>query len=329
MTVAEAENLKKIYGRYLNRLMAWKGSYAVNFNRQYEDAELLEITPDDVASFLKVLAYGTAQPGPTDFPTECRSSNLNQAKKAISYFMPHRDSPWNVQAKFGNPTRSKVVNDVIRDVKKHEVRKEGKESQARRDMKRPEYRKTLRLIESRDALGPCDKIRFSTMLKFQFHIIGRSDDICNLETRDLRSHDKFGDFALSTKVSWSKNVLEERDCPEQILLGSNDTDFCVLLGALACWLESRFTCAHGDPHYLFGMREEPNEPKKAKGAYRYTLDKVWKVQEFIDLLQQVRGKVRTHSLRKFPATWASKHGATDPKIEIRGRWKGSPPIHIC
>jgi hypothetical protein len=113
MTVAEAENLKKIYGRYLNRLMAWKGSYAVNFNCQYEDAELLEITPDDVASFLKVLAYGMAQPGPTDFPTECRSSNLNQAKKAISYIMPHRDSPWNVQAKFGNPTRSKVVNDVV------------------------------------------------------------------------------------------------------------------------------------------------------------------------------------------------------------------------
>jgi hypothetical protein len=52
--------------------MAWnKGSYAVNFNRQYEDAaELLEITPDDVASFLKVLAYGTAQPGPTDFPNQ-------------------------------------------------------------------------------------------------------------------------------------------------------------------------------------------------------------------------------------------------------------------
>jgi hypothetical protein len=73
MTIAEAENLlKKIYGRYLNRLMAWKGSYAVNFNRRYEDAaELLEITPDDVASFLKVLAYyGTAQPGPTDFPTQ-------------------------------------------------------------------------------------------------------------------------------------------------------------------------------------------------------------------------------------------------------------------
>jgi hypothetical protein len=84
MTVTEAENLKKIYGRYLNWLMAWKGSYAVNSNHQYGDAELLKITPDDVASFLKVLAYGTAQPGPTDFPTQCRSSNLNHAKKAIS-----------------------------------------------------------------------------------------------------------------------------------------------------------------------------------------------------------------------------------------------------
>jgi hypothetical protein len=41
-------------------------------------------------------------------------------------------------------------------------------------------------------------------------------------------------------VSWSKNVMEERDCPDQILLGSNDTDFCVLL-ALSCYLESKLT----------------------------------------------------------------------------------------
>jgi hypothetical protein len=31
--------------------------------------------------------------------------------------------------------------------------------------------------------------------------------------------------------------MEERDCPDQTLLGSNNTDFCVLL-ALAYWLES-------------------------------------------------------------------------------------------
>ena len=52
-----------------------------------------------------------------------------------------------------------------------------------------------------------DKV--TTMCKLQFHIIGRADDLSNIETPDLREHSKFGDFALQTKVSWSKNVLEE------------------------------------------------------------------------------------------------------------------------
>jgi hypothetical protein len=53
------------------------------------------------------------------------------------------------------------------------------------------------------------------------------------------------------------------------------------------------------------------------------LDKVWSDEDFIDLLQQVRAKVGINNLQKFPATWASEHGATDPEIEIRERWKGS------
>jgi hypothetical protein len=149
--------------------------------------------------------------------------------------MPHRDTTWNVQSNYGNPTRSREVNDVLRSVKNHEVRKEGLPSQSQRDLKRPEYRKTLRLLEQ-SSLSQMETSNFCTMMKFQFHIVGRADDICHVETRDLRSHEKFSAFALQTKVSWSKNVMEERDCPDQILLGSNDTDFCVLL-ALSCYLE--------------------------------------------------------------------------------------------
>ena len=251
------------YRKYLNRLMAHKGGYEPDFeDRRYSEAELLEITPEDVAKFMKELAYHTSLPGPDDKPIYCRESSLVQAKKGISYFMPHRDAPWNVAAKFGNPTRSKVVNDVLRRVKQQQVRKEGKASQAKRDMKRPEYRKTMQLLYARNNLSLMEKIHYSTMMKFQFHIIGRNDDICHLETRDLSSHDRF-DFALRTKVSWSKNVMEERDCPDQIMLGANDTDFCVLL-ALAIYLESRFTLGYGDPRFLFGKREQDNEPRKAK-----------------------------------------------------------------
>ncbi|CAB9529210.1 unknown protein [Seminavis robusta] len=51
----------------------------------------------------------------------------------------------------------------------------------------------------------------SCMLKQQVHLITGTDDISNFL------------FALSCK-----NISEERQCPDQIILGSMDTDFCVL-----------------------------------------------------------------------------------------------------
>jgi hypothetical protein len=44
------------------------------------------------------------------------------------------------------------------------------------------------------------------------------------------------DFAIKTKVRWSKNVHEERKCPDQILLGSMDARTCVIFH-LAIYLE--------------------------------------------------------------------------------------------
>ena len=113
-----------------------------------EEEKLLEITPDDIARHFKNMAYGTPTPGPNDKPVHCRSSNLEFAKKAISFFMPDRIAPWTTRDKTGNPTRSVQVNQVIKDVKKAEVRKEGVPSQARRDLKRNEFEKTLEILES-------------------------------------------------------------------------------------------------------------------------------------------------------------------------------------
>ena len=46
--------------------------------------------------------------------------------------MINRLTPWNDVAEIGNPTRSVVVNDMIKRVKKKEVRKQGLQSSARR-----------------------------------------------------------------------------------------------------------------------------------------------------------------------------------------------------
>ena len=57
--------------------------------------------------------------------------------------MVNRYTKWNVEHETGNPTMAVAVNELIKLVKKAEVRKQGKKSNAKRDLKRPEFRKGL------------------------------------------------------------------------------------------------------------------------------------------------------------------------------------------
>ena len=56
------------------------------------------------------------------------------------------------------------------------------------------------------------------MLLYQYYLIARCDDVGHFLIRDLHGHSdpRFSKFALQTKVTWSKNVYEERNCPDQI-----------------------------------------------------------------------------------------------------------------
>jgi hypothetical protein len=76
------------------------------------------------------------------------------------------------------------------------------------------------------------------MMKNQYHLIARTDDIAHFKISDLYGHKdpRFELLALQLKVRWSKAVLDERSCPDQIILGANDPDFCLLI-ALAVYLE--------------------------------------------------------------------------------------------
>jgi hypothetical protein len=163
------------------------------------------VTPHMLTRYMKLLAYGTKTPGPDDRPTERRASGLAFVKKALSYFWPDNTTPWNTAAQSGNPTMSKDVNKLIDLIKKSEVRKQGKQSNAKQDMKRAEFKKTLRLLEA--SRGFANQFKTTAMLKLQFQLNARMEDICNLETSDLCKHEKFGVFALQTQVAWSKNLM--------------------------------------------------------------------------------------------------------------------------
>jgi hypothetical protein len=139
---------------------------------------------------MSLLAYQTKEPGEGDHPTEARSMGLEFIKKAVSFFMPNRNVQLNVESQTGNPTISVAVNDLIKKIKKAEVRKLGKKSNAKQDMKRAEFCKCLCLLEAECGnFLKCHRV--TAMLKLQFHIIGRSDDISNFETIDLRVHEQF------------------------------------------------------------------------------------------------------------------------------------------
>ena len=130
-------------------------------------------------------------------------------------------------------------------------------------------------------------------------------------------------------MSWSKNVLEERHCPSQIIMGSNDPNFCVLMN-LSLYLESQFPTEPNSEGILncfsFGTSSATNTKKKASRVLKeiFELDEVKAAfgdgkgldgQKLLDWL------VSSHSVRKSAATYARRNGSPRDSIDIRGSWK--------
>jgi hypothetical protein len=135
-----------------------------------------------------------------------------------------------------------------------------------------------------------------------------------MEKEELKPHSHF-DFALTVRLNWSKNVMEERDSPQQIILASMDWRNCLFL-SLAIYLEVAFVHGEALHHkYLFGYNDNP----ALNNSYiSSALVECWKDPRFIP---KADGLIGTHSLRKFGATRARESGASKDDIDARGRWR--------
>jgi hypothetical protein len=65
-------------------------------------------------------------------------------------------------------------------------------------------------------------------LNYQFHLIVRIDDTTQETIENICVHNEFSN-CLKTKLHWSKNVQEERDAPWQMMMGSMDSDYCIIV----------------------------------------------------------------------------------------------------
>ena len=153
------------YKAALAGVMSYKHGVKYPNNHEFTWKELAALTSDDVVGFMNMRAFGMVTPGPNDKPSHCRSSSLEYWKKAISFFMPNKNHQWNEMTNSGNPTRSQDVNDLIKRVKRFEIRKQGAEPQARRPLTIAEIKSAMQELQNLD--NPESKYGLPALLCFQ------------------------------------------------------------------------------------------------------------------------------------------------------------------
>jgi len=140
---------------------------------------------------------------------------------------------------------------------------------------------------------------------------------------DVKAHARWN-FALQQQVRWSKNVMEERDCPDQILMGAMDPHFCVLL-LLGAYLEMTFMMGGGmGAKYLYTTDDSEDAAGRLNKAYQRHFAKLRDDPEFIRVAAKYPGGAKaigSHSNRKLPKTLAKHYGINSQDSDIRGRWR--------
>ena len=260
-----------------------------------------------------------------------RSTSVDYWKKAISYFMPNSYAWVEVAGApgHGNPTKSKIVQKILTDLQKKEVMGIGKETSQRRPFLFSEYEKVLELF--RKAKDITIKHRNPLVMLYQWHFITRPDDCFNFLISDPRSHPHW-DFVLRQQVRWSKNIKDTRNCPDQIIFGSMNPLWCIVV-SIALWLEI-FLGKFPDAVMLFSEKTPP--PKRNKQlhnkfvkslihTYRTQLIHYALSAESFKSIYKGDDKrpVGAYSCRKAASSYAKRCGMPGSKIDHRGRWMPS------
>lgn len=310
--------MSNCYKKHLCALMSWKDGKRYSEDTSFPSEELNSISPNDIYRFFKYLAYGDADCDEKNAnPTHQRANSLKYYKKAISQCLPDPSLPWNDIAKLGNPTKSSRVNKLIATIRKKEVAGFGVPSQARRALDATEFESLMEIIDSER--NEEDRVFLSAYFKFQYNMIARVDDTAKFRLHDLKVFHQYPDFGVIARLCWSKNVMEERDAPDQILIGAFDHRYCPLIG-LGGWLEFHFAKHPDANEFVFGIHGKSN-PDLIKQRASYLLNKVLNSDDF-KASDFKNKKIGTHSLRKFATTMARSSRCSKDDTDSRARWKG-------
>jgi Transcriptional activator of glycolytic enzymes len=288
-------------------------------SHEFTDDELRDVTHKQVLDWFKFKCFGTINPIYDEkLKVKYRKASVLYWKKALSHFLSNEQ------------TRSEEMNQFTKYISLLQVRKKGKESKTVIPLKDAGFQhliQTLKCYDEKDKKDGKSQYRalirqygIPAMLCYQFAMIGRLDDCTQALAENLECHDKFPTYALKSKITWSKNVLDERDAPWQILLGSLLTVYCVFVN-VGIWLEIQLENTPGvqmSP-YIFSFSQDfaiPSGGKKASSMASKMIGTIFRSDKFYEKVL-----VGTHSIRKFAATYCRNNDISKDDVESRGRWK--------
>ena len=166
MPTETAKHVAQYRIRRLAEFLSYRDGIEYPNEGNIDKAILSSITADDICRWFYFKAYGTPTPDDDDRPTGARNTTLAFYKKALSYFIPNKHMGYNEETLSGNPTKAPVVNQLIKDVQRHEVRAEGAPSQTRRDITVAEFRKIIGICEEEQSFQT--KVRLPCFLNYKF-----------------------------------------------------------------------------------------------------------------------------------------------------------------
>ena len=303
-TVAET------YEPCLRSLMDYKLHRIHEKGHRFSQAELLSITDEDICKWMKFRVYGDENAdAATTPPIFHRHNTVLFWKKAVSHFMVNNHMQWNQETGTGNPTKSPLIHKLLGHIKRMQVQRRGKPSQARRAFSPEEYEQAQEMFwqlpDKEEAL--CSAAYFA----FQFHMMARLDDTGKFRQPDLQPYPSYPEYGILSRLPWSKNVNDERDAPLQLVLGANDPHYDVL-SLMGLWLEYRFENNPEENEFIFCIDGE-DDPLRIKDRLRDILTSITGRDDFIvrDL-----GPTGSHSIRKFSVTFGRGNGCSKVRKSV-------------
>jgi hypothetical protein len=146
---ATLKRYKSVLAAFMSFLHERLAGNAYQPDHELNVAESTAVIPLDVCRYLSLKAYGAEFPSPDMNPICSQHNTIAMDKKVISFWTPNRDM-WSVTRTEGNPTQSKDVIDLLKAVKKKEVRKQGAKSRVQRPMIGKEFESMHKLLHESD-----------------------------------------------------------------------------------------------------------------------------------------------------------------------------------